>query len=580
MDHASPLITIIVAGIGLAFVFGTLANRLRISPLIGYLLAGVVIGPFSPGFVADQGLATQLAELGVILLMFGVGLHFSLRDLISVRAIAFPGAVLQILVGTALGMFLAHLLGWSLGTGIVFGLALSIASTVVLLRGLQERRLMDTSIGRISVGWLVVQDLLTVVVLVLLPTLADFLKEAPAGSGPDSAGPNTVALVQTLAITLSKVAAFVALMLVFGRRTIPAILHYVAHTGSRELFRLAVLSVALCVAFAASELFGVSFALGAFFAGMVLSESQLSQRAAEETLPLRDAFAVLFFVATGMLFNPAIIIEHPGPLAATCLVILLGNAGAAIVLVRLLGQSMSTALVIGAGFAQIGEFSFILADLGVGLGILPPLARDLILGGSIVTIFLNPILFPLLQRLAARLSGVELASPPNAAPHPGFTPRRLATTAPRAGPKPEIPLTTLTEHAVLVGFGRVGRLVGEELLRENWPLLVIENGRDFAEATHDPAMHIITGNGAQPAVLRAANLAAAKILLVAIPDAFEAGQIVEQARAINPGLDIIARAHHDDEVAHLTSHGASAVVMGEREIARTMLVQARGDLSK
>ena len=570
MVHASPLIELIVAGIGLAFVLGTLAHRFRVSPLIGYLLAGVVIGPFTPGFVAEQSLAGQLAELGVILLMFGVGLHFSLRDLISVRAIAFPGAVAQILLSTTFGIVLAHLFGWPIGAGIVFGLALSIASTVVLLRGLQERRLMDSSIGRIAVGWLVVQDLLTVVALVLLPTLADGLKDAPAGAGADVA-----ILAQTVAITLGKVAAFIALMLIFGRRTIPAILHYVAHTGSRELFRLAVLTVALSVAFVASELFGVSFALGAFFAGMVLSESELSQRAAEETLPLRDAFAVLFFVSVGMLFNPSILLDHPGSLAATCLVILLGNAGAAILLVRLLGQPIGIALTVGAGLAQIGEFSFILADLGVRLELLPPLARDLILGSSIVTILVNPVLTSLLERLAARLAPAELAAPASAGPQAGQMPH---TGVPRAVPTREIPPTNLTDHAVLVGFGRVGRMVGEALLRENWPLLVIENGRDFAEATHDPAMQVIAGHGAQPAVLQAANLAQARILLVAIPDAFEAGQIVEQARAINPGLDIIARAHYDEEVAHLTSHGANTVVMGENEIARTMLMHARGDL--
>ncbi len=567
MGHSPPLITIIVAGIGLAFVLGTLANRFRISPLIGYLLAGVVIGPFTPGFVADQSLAVQLAELGVILLMFGVGLHFSLRDLISVRAIAFPGAVLQILASSALGMALAHLLGWSIGAGIVFGLALSIASTVVLLRGLQERRLMDSSIGRIAVGWLVVQDLLTVVALVLLPTLSDVLKDVPGAAGPD-----TVALAKTIAITLGKVAAFVALMLGFGRRVIPAILHYVAHTGSRELFRLSVLAVALCVAFAASELFGVSFALGAFFAGMVLSESQLSQRAAEETLPLRDAFAVLFFVSVGMLFNPGILLHHPVALIATCLVILIGNAGAAFLLLRLMRQPLGTALVVGAGLAQIGEFSFILAELGIRQQLLPPLARDLILGSSILTIFLNPVLMGLVERLVARPAPVAPGRPAQAP--------AAAAPAPRAVAREEIPKTDLADHAVLVGFGRVGRLVGESLLREHWPLLVIEASRDFAAAPHDAAMRVISGNGAQPAVLQAANLEQARILLVAIPDAFEAGQIVEQARAINPGLDIIARAHHDEEVAHLTSHGASMVVMGEREIAHTMLVHARGDLSK
>jgi CPA2 family monovalent cation:H+ antiporter-2 len=556
MAHPTTLITLIVAGIGLSFVFGTIANRLRVSPLIGYLLAGVVVGPFSPGFVADQGLASELAEIGVILLMFGVGLHFSLRELIAVRAIAIPGALLQLLATALLGFGLARLFGWPAGAGVVFGLALSIASTVVLLRTLQEHRLMDTGIGRISVGWLVIQDLLTVVVLVLLPVLSGLLN--------GHAGPDIAVLARTVAITLSKVAAFVALMLIVGRRVIPAILHYVAHTGSRELFRLAVLAVALCVAFGASELFGVSFALGAFFAGMVLSESQLSQRAAEETLPLRDAFAVLFFMSVGMLFDPLVVVRHPGMLAATFLVILLGNAGGAILLLRAFGQPIGTALTIAVGLAQIGEFSFILADLGIQQDLMPALARDLILGGSIVTILANPLLFALSARLRSWIEHRQRAEQLHVEP--------LAEEP----PMPDIPPTTLSAHAVLVGFGRVGRLVGEELLAENWPVLVIEDGRDVVEATHPAAMEVIVGNAAKAEVLHAANLPQARILLVAIPDAFEAGQIVEQARAINPAIEIIARAHHDTEVAHLTRHGANFVVMGEREIARTMLIYARG----
>lgn len=554
--NAPPLITMIVAGIGLAFVLGTLANRLRISPLIGYLLAGVVIGPFTPGYVADQQVAAQLAELGVILLMFGVGLHFSLRDLMSVRAMAFPGATVQMTVSTLLGVFMAHLLGWTIGAGIVFGLALSIASTVVLLRGLQERRLMDTDVGRIAVGWLVVQDLLTVVALVLLPALADVLNQAPGAAGLDIAK-----LALSLGFTLGKVAAFIGLMLIFGHRIIPAILHYVAGTGSHELFRLAVLAVALCVAFAASELFGVSFALGSFFAGMVLSESPLSQRAAEETLPMRDAFAVLFFVSVGMLIDPAVMVRNPGALAATCLCIVLGNAGAAIVLLRLMRQPLVSALAVGVGLAQIGEFSFILAELGGRLQLLPPLARDLILGSSILTIFANPLLVYLLERLG--LTNDQRADP-----------SRPRSVQPRV-----IPPTTLTGHAVLVGFGRVGRLVGEGLMRERWPLLVIEENRERAAVQPDEAIQVIAGNGAKPEVLGAANLPHARILIIAIPDVFESGQIVEQARAISPGLDIIARAHFDEEVAHLTARGASTVVMGEREIARTMLEYARGDLA-
>ena len=561
MGHSPPLISLVVAAFGVAFVLGTLANRLRVSPLIGYLLAGVLIGPFTPGFIASTELATQLAEIGVILLMFGVGLHFSVSDLVAVRAVALPGALLQIVATTALGAGFARLLGWPPGTGIVFGLALSIASTVVLLRGLQERRLMDTDGGRIAVGWLVIQDLLTVVALVLLPPLAGLL-----GGTPDVVTLDHGNLALAIAATLGKVTAFVALMLIVGRRVIPAMLHYIAHTGSRELFRLAVLAVALSVAYGAAELFGVSFALGAFFAGMVLSESQLSQRAAEETLPLRDAFAVLFFVSVGMLFNPSVLVAEPMALLGTCLVIMLGNAGATFLLMRAFGRQALAAATIAVGLAQIGEFSFILADLGVQLKLLPTLGRDLILGASIVTILVNPLFFLIIER---------------------WLPAAKAVQAGKAKPavKLAIPHTALVDHAVIVGFGRVGRLVGEGLVREGWPVLVIEEGRDETLAKTGgsvPAgfwqpgrVELIHANGVLPEVLAAANLGQARMLSVAVPDAFEAGQIVEQARTLHPGLEIIARAHRDAEVVHLRAHGANIVVMGEREIARTMLAHAQ-----
>jgi len=542
MAHDSPLIAILVFGLGLAFVFGTIANRLKLSPLAGYLLAGVVIGPFTPGFVADRSLTLQLAEIGVILLMFGVGLHFSPRDLMSVRRIALPGAILQVLIAAALGAGAAHLLGWPLGAGIVFGLALSVASTVVMMRALQERRLMDTDRGRIAVGWLVVQDLITVLALVLLPPLSGVLKGGPP--------PDPVKLEISIALTFGEVALFVALMFVVGRRVIPWILHYIAHTGSRELFRLAVLSIALGVAFIAATLFGVSIALGAFFAGMILSESPLSQRAAEESLPLRDAFAVLFFVSVGMVFNPLTLVHDPLALAMTLTVVIVGSAGSALLLVRLFGQPWSTAILIGAGLAQIGEFSFILADLGIGLKLMPDRARDLILGTSILTILINPFLLRLVDRFR---------------PQPQAVPRKAPVLVP----------TTLTGHAVLVGYGRVGRLIADGLRADTIPLLVIEEATDAVEKLRAQGVECLPGNGAEDSVLAAANLPTARILFVAISAAFEAGQIVEQARGLNPGLEIVARAHFDAEVDHLLQHGANAVIMGEREIAAAMLAHAR-----
>jgi CPA2 family monovalent cation:H+ antiporter-2 len=396
MGHDSPLIGILVFGLGLAFIFGTIANWLKLSPLVGYLVAGIAIGPFTPGFVADSKLTLELADVGVILLMFGVGLHFSPKDLMSVRRVAVPGAILQVAIAAALGCGVALWLGWPLGAGIVFGFALSVASTVVMMRTLQERGLMETDRGRVAVGWLVVQDLVTVLVLVLLPPLAGLLK------GGAALDPGALAI--SLAVTLGKLVLFVALMFVVGKRVVPWILEYIALTGSQELFRLAVLSIALGVAFAAATLFGVSIALGAFFAGMILNESPLSQRAAEESLPLRDAFAVLFFVSVGMLFDPLTLLREPLALGMSLAVVLIGGAGAALILVRVFGQSWSTALLIAAGLAQIGEFSFILADLGIGLNLLPERARGLILGTSILTILVNPLIVGAAQRLSPKPS--------------------------------------------------------------------------------------------------------------------------------------------------------------------------------
>ncbi len=532
MEH-SPLIAVIVIGIVLAFVLGTAAQRLKLPPLVGYLMAGVLMGPFTPGYVADSHLTLQLADIGVILLMFGVGLHFQPKDLLAVKAVVVPGAVLQMAAIVGLGVGAGLLFGWPLAHGLVFGLCLSVASTVVVMRALQDRRLTETGRGKIAIGWLVVQDLMTVLVLVLLPPLAPALK----GGGVDLG-----ALAQSLALTLGKLALFAALMVVIGRRVIPAVLHYIAHTGSRELFRLAVLSVALGVAFVAAELFGVSIALGAFFAGMILSGSPLSQRAAEESLPLRDAFAVLFFVSVGMLFNPRVVVEAPVALAVSFAIVVAGGV-AAYLLLRLFGVKSASAATIAVSLAQIGEFSFILADLGIGLGILPEKARDLILGASILSIFLNPLLFAIAARREAS---------PRVPPAPDM---------PRPAPEP----THLTGHAVVVGYGRVGHMVADGI-KDRLPLLVLEEG-----AVGDPGIEHIRGNAARDDVLAAANLAQAKLLFVAIPEAFEAGQIVEQARKANPGLAIIARAHFDAEVDHLLALGATRVIMGEREIAAAML---------
>lgn len=581
MPHDTPLIATIVAGLGLAFIFGALANRFRIPPLVGYLVAGVLVGPNTPGFVADAGLANELAEIGVILLMFGVGLHFSLKDLLSVRAIAVPGAIVQIGFATALGAGLAWMLGWSMGAGLVFGLALSVASTVVLLRALQERRLIETERGRIAVGWLIVEDLAMVLALVLLPALAGVLGGQPQIDDHASllSLPASYGIWGVVGLTLAKVVAFVVVMLVVGRRVIPWILHYVAHAGSRELFRLAVLAIALGVAFGAAKLFGVSLALGAFFAGMIMSESELSHRAAEESLPLRDAFSVLFFVSVGMLFDPFSLMSNGWPILATLAIIVIGKSLAAFVIVIAFRYPLATALMISASLAQIGEFSFILAELGVGLKLLPEQGRDLILAGAILSILVNPLMFlaldwmkPWLDARSAKTTPPEEVKPIGPAMQPGQV-ASVATAAKEDGPPP---CTTLSGHTILIGYGRVGSLVGAALKQASLPFLVIEDADKTLARLRDDGVETVSGNAANAGVFAAANPQEAKRLILAIPNAFEAGQIVLRARAANPAINVIARAHSDAEVEHLKGLGADTVIMGEREIARGIVEEVLG----
>ncbi|MFG1231227.1 YbaL family putative K(+) efflux transporter [Xanthobacter flavus] len=560
MPHDTPLIATLVGAFVLAFVLGAVAQRLKLSPLVGYLLAGVLVGPFTPGFVADEHLALELAEIGVILLMFGVGLHFSLSDLLSVKAIAIPGAVVQIGVATVMGIGLTWAMGWSLGAGIVFGIALSVASTVVLLRALQERRMVESEQGRIAVGWLIVEDLAMVLALVLLPALSGALGGRTVTTGTIDWLGLGGDVWTTLAVTLVKVAGFVVLMLVVGRRVIPWIMHWVAHIGSRELFRLAVLAIALGVAFGSAKLFGVSFALGAFFAGMVLSESPLSHRAAEETLPLRDAFAVLFFVSVGMLVDPSIVLKSPIPLLVTVLIVLFGKSIAAFLIVRAFGYGNSTAFTISASLAQIGEFSFILVALGVDLQLLPAEGRDLILAAAIISILANPFFFLVLDRYRARQAPLRPEKAPAA-----------AAPAPAPKPVPALPETALTNHTVLVGYGRVGRLVADGLKAAGTPFLVIEDQGDRLEELKRLGLESVNANAASAPAITAANVAGARRIILAIPDGFEASNVLKKARQLNPGIEIVARAHSDAEVEHLRQSGANFIIMGEREVARGML---------
>ncbi len=545
MHHDADLINIVAVGLGLAFIFGALANKLRLSPLVGYLVAGICVGPFTPGFVADQALANQLAELGVMLLMFGVGLHFSLKDLMAVKAIAIPGAIGQILVATLLGWGLSWLMGWETLHGIVFGFSLATASTVVLLRAMEERRLLETQRGKIAVGWLIVEDLACVLALVMMPVLAGVF-------GPDAANQtHTVgSVLASIGWTFVQLGMFVAVMLVVGRRVIPWILERIAGTGSRELFTLSVLAIALGVAFGSAMLFGVSFALGAFFAGMLLNESELSHKAANDSLPLRDAFAVLFFVSVGMLFNPAILIEHPWQVLATATIIMFGKSAAAFFIVRAFGHPNGTALTISASLAQIGEFAFIIAGLGVSLQILPPTGQALVLAGALISIMLNPVVFGLLDRWLAK--------------HQETMPQAVETELP---PGPSL---DLHDHAIVIGYGRVGSALAQVLRDRGVPVLVIDDNKEHVAEAHAAGLPGIRGSAASDKVLAEAHPERAKIAVLAIPQPLEAGETLAKLRALNPGLTLLARAHSDAEVKHLLEHGADGTVMAERELAYSL----------
>jgi monovalent cation:H+ antiporter-2, CPA2 family len=522
-----------------AFVFGMLAKRLNMAPIVGFLLAGTVIGPFTPGFVADSSLAPDLADVGVVLLMFGVGLHFSIGDLWAVRRIAFPGAMAQILIATVLGWALAHYgLGWSHSAGLIFGLTLSTASTVVLLRALEDRQLLDSEEGRIAVGWLIVEDIAMVVALVLVPALAAVLN----GTGAQSS--EMGGLPAAIAVTLGKIGLFIALMLIVGKRVIPWALDRVSETGSRELFTLSVLAIALGIAFGSAALFDVSFALGAFFAGLILNESELGHKAAAGTLPLRDAFAVLFFVSVGMLFDPKILLHQPLAVAATLLIIVVGKSSTAWLIVYLFGYPRKTAMTISASLAQIGEFAFMLAQLGATLGLLSLEGRDVILAGAILSIVINPLLFAALDRYK------PFATRPGSLMEPSLSAK---------------------DHVILVGYGRVGQIIGAALRKTNRPLVVIENDAGLIARLHAEGVPAILGQASAAGVLESANVTEARLLISAIPNVFEAGQAIKRARALNPLISIVARAHSDAEVVHLEQHGAQAVIMGEREIADRMI---------
>lgn len=550
MHPTMPLIITMAAALGLALVLGFGATKLRLPALVGYLVAGVLIGPHTPGFVADVDLATQLAEIGVMLLMFGVGLHFSLDDLMSVRRIAVPGAVVQMAVATAMGAGLALWWGWPPAGALVFGISLSVASTVVLLRALESRGVLDSQNGRIAVGWLIVEDLAMVLVLVLLPALVG----ATAGGGDGADG-----LWTTLARTLLAVTAFVVLMLIGGRRVLPWVLWQISKTGSRELFTLCVVAVAVGIAYGASALFGVSVALGAFFAGLVLRESEFSHRAAEESLPFRDAFAVLFFVSVGMLFDPRVLIERPLQVLAVTAIIMVGKSIAAGLLVVLLRYPLNTALTVSASLAQIGEFSFILIALGGTLGVLPPEAKSLVVAGALLSIALNPLLFTLVEPLRRWILETSALA------------RRLEA---REDPLAELPMSTdrrfLARQVVLVGYGAVGREIAQALAERDLPYVVVEQNRERVEALRAQGLAAVSGDAADPAVLVQAHIAEAGLLVVAASDSTDVRPMIETARALNPGIPVVVRAPNAEEAELLLREGAHRAVHARGALAEVM----------
>jgi CPA2 family monovalent cation:H+ antiporter-2 len=551
MDHNTTLITTLATGFGLALIFGFIAERCKLPALVGYLLAGILIGPATPGFVADLSIASQLSEIGVMLLMFGVGLHFSIHDLLAVKRIALPGAILQMAIATLMGMWLAHLWGWSIGEGLIFGLALSCASTVVLLKALEARGFLDSMNGKIAVGWLVVEDIITVLVLVLMPPLAFIL----GGTSPNTSS----SLIYTLSITVLQVTGFIALMLVVGKRFLPWMLWHIAKTGSRELFTLSIISAAIGIAYGSAKLFNISFALGAFFAGMVMRESEFSHRAAQESLPLRDAFAVLFFVSVGMLFEPSILVDKPQSVLAVVAVIVLGKSLVALAITLAFRYPLSTALTVAASLAQIGEFSFILAGLGLSLNLLSTEGMSLILAGALISIALNPLVFSLIKPLRNWvLSFSETA-------------REYEK---RTDLYSELPMSTerkyLEGQVVLVGYGRVGRKIATALTGAKIPFVVAEENRELVETLRKTGIPAVSGDASESGVLIQAHIANASMLVIATSDTIDVRKMVETAKLLQPSIKIVIRTHNEDESKFLREENIGQVFYSDEELANGM----------
>ena len=546
-----PLVSTIAMGLSAAYVFGLIAARLKLSPIVGYLIAGIILGPHSPGFTADISLANQLAEIGIVLLMFGVGLHFSLKDLMSVKRVAIPGAVGQMAAATAMGAFMAHCMGWPIYSGLLFGLALSVASTVVLLRALEEHSMIQSANGQIAVGWLIVEDLAMILALVLLPALAGEM----VGAGQEKNPP-----LMQVAIAVVKIGLFFAVMLVGGKRILPWLLKVTVKTKSRELFTLAVFAVAVGVAFGASKMFGVSFALGAFFAGMMIRESDMNHEVADRALPFQDAFAVLFFVAVGMLFDPAILIEQPLNILLVVGIIIIGKSVVALIITLLCGYPLKTGLVVAAGLAQIGEFSFILIALGVTYGIMPPEGRDLILAGAIFSIALNPFIFNGVMKIHKL-----------AAKYPRLA-RTFDLRESNLSHLEEVEEQALHQNMVIVvGYGEVGREVCDNIIDAGIDLVIIDANRERVEMLRELGYHAIVGDATHKETLHEAAIHKAASIVIAVPDSFEGRKILEAARAARPNIHVVIGAHNDAEVYYFHAQKVDFVTTPAREMGRAII---------
>ena len=554
MPHDVDLIILLAVGFGMALIFGYIAARLRLPPLIGYLIAGIIISPNTPGIVGDIHLANQLAELGVMFLMFGVGMHFPLNDLLQVRRIALPGAILQIAVATLLGIGVSMYWGWSFGSALIFGLSLSCASTVVLLKALGDRGLLDSVNGKIAVGWLLVEDLVMVLALVLLPATA-VLMGGHALPGTDT----SQSIWLTIGITLLKVTGFIAFMLIIGKRLVPMIMQFVARLGSRELFTLTVVAAAVSIAYGSYAVFGVSMALGAFFAGMVVKESDFSHRAEEETLPLREIFSILFFVSVGMLFDPSILIEEPLRILAVIAIIMVGKTLAAIALVLFFRYPINTALTVGASLAQIGEFSFILATLGLSLGLLTPDAQNLILAGALFSITLNSFVFSAIEPVQRWIRERSHLA------------RLLERSAdPLAMLPDEVDQAYLRDQVVIIGYGGVGRRISENLIQQNIKVVIAEENREIVEKLRSQGIAAVSGEATEPNVLIQAHIQHARLLVISPMDILDIHRIVDISKQLNPEIQVLICAESKEEAAVIRQENLGEVFYAKEEMAKNM----------